>query len=75
MRVSLEFFNTDLLINRLEVSDHVVEDLDYNFDAYQPANGSYWDDTFVMRIDDPAIGANGSYAHIALCGDRLDQDT
>jgi prepilin-type processing-associated H-X9-DG protein len=35
-----------------------------------PLNGLFWDDSFVMHIHDPAVGANGSYAHMAAVGDR-----
>jgi hypothetical protein len=55
----------------LEVNRGVRVKRDYNFDAYDPARHSFWDDTFTMRIDDPSIGANASYAHFAICGERL----
>ena len=60
-----------MLISPLEVSDHITE-ADYNFNAYDPLDGVYWDPSFVMHIEDPSIGANGSYAHIAAVGDRRD---
>lgn len=63
------YFTPDLLISPLEVSDHVTE-ADYNFSAYDPLNGVFWDPSFVMHIEDPSIGANASYAHIAAIGDR-----
>lgn len=43
----------------------------YNYNAYNPTAGAFWDPKFVMRLDDPTIGANASYAHAALCGDRV----
>lgn len=49
----------------------VVVKSDYNYSAIDPAAGKFWDTTFSMRIDSLKNGANGSYAHAALCGDRL----
>ena len=63
------YFTPDMLISPLEVSDHVTE-ADYDFSKYDPLNDVYWDPSFVMNIDDPNIGANASYAHIAAIGDR-----
>jgi len=59
----------------VEVNPGVDVKTDYNFDAYQPANRSFWDPTFTMRIDDPDVGANCSYAHQALCGERRERWT
>ncbi|MHC4274927.1 MAG: type II secretion system protein [Planctomycetota bacterium] len=42
----------------------------YDWEAYDPFEGKLWDDTFVMHIHDPAVGANGSYAHLAAVGER-----
>ncbi len=58
-----------MLISPIEYSDHVVQ-ANYDFTAYDPLNGSYWDPSFVMHIDDPKIGANASYAHVVAVGDR-----
>jgi hypothetical protein len=55
-----------------EECSYISAKTDYNYDAYNPAANSYWDSTFVMRLDDPKIGANSSYAHMAICGDRRD---
>ncbi len=60
-----------MLISPIEYSDHVVQ-ANYDFTAYDPLNGSYWDPSFVMHIEDPNIGANASYAHVAAVGDRRD---
>ncbi len=69
--ISNEFFPPGKLISPLEVSDHVTE-ADYNYEAYDPTNDVYWDPSFVMHIEDPDIGANASYAHVAAVGDRRD---
>ena len=66
-----ELFPQRNFISPLEVSDHVIE-ADYDFSAYDPLNGVFWDPSFVMHIEDPSIGANASYAHIAAVGDRRD---
>jgi prepilin-type N-terminal cleavage/methylation domain-containing protein len=74
LMVSHEFFNTDLLIGPTEVSPVVVEDDDYNFDAFQPGETipTFWDDTFGADLDesDGSEECNTSYAHEALCGQR-----
>ncbi len=71
--ISHEYFNTDILIGPTEENDVVVEFLDYNFEAYNPANDTYWDSDFKMFIHiPPGLGfeANCSYAHMALVGER-----
>jgi len=68
--VAQELLNTDILISPAEVNEVVKEDLDYNPDAYSPSTDSYWDPNFLMQIDQPNQGANCSYAHAVLCGDR-----
>ena len=69
--IAWELFPPGNFISPHEVSDHVTE-ADYNYDAYDPTNDVYWAPAFVMHIEDPAIGANSSYAHIAAVGDRRD---
>lgn len=68
--VAKHYATPELLISPLEVSGHVTE-ANYDYTAYDPLNGSYWDPSFVMRIDDPTKGANGSYAHVVAVGDRV----
>ena len=72
LMIMRHYITPQLLISPVEVSDHVFVDDDYNHNKYDPLNGSYWDDSFVMHIEDPKIGANGSYAHVAAIGDRRD---
>ena len=71
LMIAWELFPPENFISPLEVSDHVTE-ADYNYDAYDPTNDIPWDPSFVMHIEDPSIGANASYAHIAAVGDRRD---
>jgi prepilin-type N-terminal cleavage/methylation domain-containing protein len=71
--VAQEYFNTDILIGPTEVNPIVVEDLDYDYAKYAPANDTYWDDAFEANIwARPGQGfyCNTSYAHAAICGDR-----
>lgn len=71
--ISHEYFNTDILIGPTEENDVVVEFLDYNFEAYNPSNDTYWDSAFKMFIHIPPghnLEANCSYAHMALVGER-----
>lgn len=71
--ISHEYFNTDILIGPTEENDVVVEFLDYNYEAYNPSNDTYWDSTFKMFIHIPpgfGFEANCSYAHMALVGER-----
>ncbi len=58
------------LVSPTEPSSNILVKDDYAFDAYDPINGVFWDPTLVMHIDDQSIGANGSYAHAAMVGDR-----
>jgi len=71
LMTSWELFPPGNFISPLEVSDHVTE-ADYNYSAYDPTDDVFWDLSFVMHIEDPDIGANSSYAHIAAVGDRRD---
>ena len=71
--IAQEYFNTDILIGPTEVNPIVVEDLDYDFAMYAPANDTYWDPDFECNIwAEPGQGffCNASYAHEAICGDR-----
>ena len=70
--ISQDYFNTNILIGPTEENDVVVEDKDFNFEAYNPAQDVYWDEDFEMNINfPPASGeANSSYAHMAIVGER-----
>lgn len=69
LMIAWELFPPGNFISPHEVSDHVTE-ADYDLGAYDPLNGVFWDPSFVMHIEDPSIGANSSYVHIAAVGDR-----
>ncbi len=71
--IAQEYFNTDIVIGPTEVNPVVVEDLDYDFAAYAPANDTYWNENFEVALwARPGQGyfCNTSYAHQAICGDR-----
>ncbi len=71
--VSHEYFNTDILIGPTEENEVIVQDVDYNFEAYNPAVDVYWDHDFKMDVWAPPgfnLEANCSYAHMAIVGER-----
>ncbi len=69
--VAAGYFGTELLVGPTEINPFIREYVDYNFDAYDPAADVYWDEDFNMDITtDSDDGANCSYAHMALCGER-----
>jgi len=65
MLIALNYFGADLLISPLERNPNVQEDVDYNYDAYDPVNDSYWDPTFVADLN---AESNTSFAHQPLVG-------
>jgi transcriptional regulator of met regulon len=69
MMLMQEYFPPEILVSPVEVLDHVTC-FDPDYGRYSPADGIFWDDRFVMHIHDPAVGANGSYAHLAAVGER-----
>ena len=71
--IAQQFFGTKIVIGPTEVNQQIREKVDYNFDAYQPANDVYWDNTFLGLIQVPNGVVNFSYAHSAICGTRKAQ--
>ena len=65
--IAQNFFNPDLVIGTTEVNPRIIRKQDYNYNAYKPAQDSYWDTTFVA---DPSTASNASYSHSALVGAR-----
>jgi hypothetical protein len=63
--IAQNFFTPELTISPLERNPNVTVDLDYNYDAYQPENDSYWDPSFNADLQ---TGSNVSYAHQPLVG-------
>jgi prepilin-type N-terminal cleavage/methylation domain-containing protein len=72
--IAQKFFNTDIVQGPTEVNNRVREKVDYDYSMYQPADDTYWDDTFYMKISEegtaPEDVAHASYAHMGLAGDR-----
>ncbi len=68
--IAQNLFDTELLIGPTEVNPVIVVDRDYDFADYDPTADTYWDNEFVVEIDDPFGEANASYFHMALCGKR-----
>ncbi|MEE9296362.1 MAG: hypothetical protein V3W34_15565 [Phycisphaerae bacterium] len=68
--VMRHYLTPQLLVSPTEPSGNILPKDDYAFDAFDPTNGVHWDPSFVMHIDDYQIGANSSYAHAAMVGDR-----
>lgn len=70
LMVMRHYLTPAMLVSPTEPSGNILVKDGYAFDAYNPINGVHWDPSFVMHIDDHSIGANGSYAHAAMVGDR-----
>lgn len=81
--IAQELFNPDILIGPTEVSPYVKQKLNYNYDAYKPANDTYWEgdsatpgansdpNIFDVRVDGQGTAiSNTSYSHLALAGRR-----
>ncbi len=72
--IAQNLFGADILIGPTEVNPVIVEDIDYDFSAFDPTNitqdTGFWDNDFRVEIDDPSGEANASYFHLALCGQR-----
>ncbi|MEM7228756.1 MAG: hypothetical protein AAF432_08070 [Planctomycetota bacterium] len=66
--IAQEYFQPDLVISPVECNSRVVEKSDYNFDAYQPAEDQFWDDTFAARLE---VESNTSYVTMPLVRDEL----
>ncbi|MCZ6542972.1 MAG: hypothetical protein O6768_04845, partial [Planctomycetota bacterium] len=66
--IAQDYFNPDTFISTFERNPAVVQDKDYDYNAYDPANDVYWDPNFVADLE---TGSNVSYAHVPLVGDRL----
>lgn len=66
--IAQNYITPELCISPLERNPKVTVDSDYNYDAYQPVNDSYWDATFTADLE---TGSNVSYAHMAMTGKRV----
>ena len=65
--IAQDYFKPELCIGVTEPSSHVVDCSDYNFNAYSPATGSFWDTNFKADLHNTS---NVSYAHMPIWGDR-----
>jgi len=68
--VMQNYFTPELLISPWERSDKVKVHAKYNWDAYDVAKATYWDDTFTADL---TRQSNASYAHLLLTPKRQDQ--
>ena len=70
--IAQEYFGTDIVIGTTEINPVVAEYTDYDYSKYAPGEDSYWDRFFKMDIYGvpPQNVSHGSYAHMAICGDR-----
>ncbi len=72
--IAQNFFGTDIVVGTTEINPVVVEKTNYDYSKYAPGQDSYWDRFFQMNIFYPTPApnqiCNGSYAHMAICGDR-----
>lgn len=66
--IAQDYFNLNYLISIFERNPAVVQDKDYDYNAYDPPNDVYWDPTFVADLE---TGSNVSYAHMPLVGNRM----
>jgi prepilin-type N-terminal cleavage/methylation domain-containing protein len=69
--VGAQYFGTEMLIGPTEVNPFIREYVDYNFDAYDPSGDQYWDPDFNADVSqDSPDGANSSYMHMGMFGER-----
>jgi len=68
--IALNFLRPETLISPNEYSTWVEADTDYDFRAYQPAEGRFWDTDFKADLQDVS---NVSYAHMPLYGRRFEK--
>lgn len=69
--VSTNFFGTELLIGPTEVNPFIRENINFNYDAYDPSVDQYWDNTFNVNLTvDDVDGVHASYFHLTLVGER-----
>lgn len=59
-----------MLIAATEQSGYVDEKYEYDYEAYQPADGVFWDETFAADLH--AL-SNVSFAHMVLFGERFER--
>lgn len=65
MLVAMNYFTPELLVSPRDRNPCVRIDQDYNYDAYNPNGGTYWDALFQADLERES---NVSFAHIPLHG-------
>jgi len=68
--IAMNFLRPETLISPNDYSAWVEADTDYDFQAYQPAEGRFWDADFKADLKDVS---NVSYAHMPLFGERFEK--
>ena len=68
MLITMRYFTPELVVSPVERNPKVAADKDFNYDAYNPAEDTYWDDAFTANLSD---GSNASYAHLVMSGERM----
>jgi hypothetical protein len=57
------FISPEIVIAPVERNPHVKLVDNYDYDAYNPANDTYWDSSFTGDLE---TGSNASYAHMSI---------
>lgn len=68
--VAKRYISPKQLLSGNEYNPYVEVDDDYDYTAYQPASGQYWDPGFMADLDDLS---NTSFAHMPLIGERMER--
>ncbi len=65
------FVAPEQVISGNEFSGYVEQAYDYDYRAYDPASGVYWDPNFKADLHDLS---NASFAHLPMFGERFDRN-
>ncbi|MEM7227191.1 MAG: hypothetical protein AAF432_00105 [Planctomycetota bacterium] len=69
--VTLNYFEPGMLISPVDSNTRVVAHAAYDYEAYNPVEDSYWDDTFKADL---YKGSHTSYAHTPMYGKRSNRE-
>jgi type II secretory pathway pseudopilin PulG len=67
--IARQYVRPEDLIAGNEYSSWIEADDDYDYGAYQPLDGVYWDSAFAADLEEDI--ANVSYAHMPMYGERF----
>jgi hypothetical protein len=67
--IAQEYVRPEHLVAGNEYSSWVEADSDYDYNAYQPQQGVFWDDSFRADLEEGT--SNASYGHMPLFGERF----